>query len=132
MQKNKDKFEAYGVETIVIVFAESAKLKEYIEYYKWIYPVYSDPERKVYKLFGLGRAHKNQVFTLGVIWKYLKLIAQGKKLKKTNEDVYQLGGDFIIDGKGVLQYCFRSKNIDARPRVEDLLRVIHDQFNSNR
>ncbi|MBI2609088.1 MAG: AhpC/TSA family protein [Deltaproteobacteria bacterium] len=130
MQKNKDQFEACGVDIIIVSFSEGLKLQEYIEYYKWIFPIYSDAERKIYKLFGLGRARKTQIFTFGVIWKYLKLIAQGKKLKKTNEDVYQLGGDFMIDGKGILQYCFESENPDDRPSIEELLKTAKNYLQS--
>jgi hypothetical protein len=56
---------------------------------------------------------------------YLKLAREGRT--RTNygkEDIYQGGGDFLLDRAGNILFAHRSEDPADRPPVEKLLEVI--------
>lgn len=43
-------------------------------------------------------------------WRYLKLLAGGERFLGLAPDMYQLGGDFVLDGQGYLRFAHRMRN----------------------
>lgn len=85
------------------------------------FDLFSDPEREIYKLFGLGRAKPWKIFHPKTVIKFVALLLKGAKIQKSKEDEFQMGGDFLIDASGHLRYIFRSETPDDRPTLEELL-----------
>ena len=87
----------------------------------------ADPERVLYKLFGLGRlpAHTSQWMTLGMNV-YGGKMASGREVYPETEpgDVYQAGGDAIVTQEGEVVYSFRGSAPYLRPPVEELLSAL--------
>ena len=86
-------------------------------------PVFADPDRKVYAALGLARTSWARLLRPGLIWRYLRMIAHGGKVRRVpeGEDALQLGGDFLVDGSGRVLWAYRSKDPTDRPVVERLL-----------
>ena len=84
----------------------------------------ADPERLLFKLFGLGRlpAHTSKWMTKGMN-AYGGKLASGVEVYSETEtgDVYQAGGDVIVSQGGEVVYSFRGSAPWLRPPVEDLL-----------
>jgi hypothetical protein len=61
-----------------------------------------------------------------VLWGYLKLIWRGTRPEKLEpgEDLFQLGGDFVLDGAGRLVFAYPSKTSTDRPSVAGLLDAV--------
>lgn len=95
------------------------------------YVLISDRERHLYKKFGLPRTIR-EVWSLEVVKMYATKKAQGVKLVPMYEDddPYQLGGDFIIDGNGIVVMSHPSANPVDRPSVEKILSAL-DRSASN-
>ena len=87
----------------------------------------ADPERLLYKLFGLGRlpAHTSKWMTKGMN-AYGGKLASGVKVYPETEpgDVYQAGGEVIITQKGEVVYSFRGSAPYLRPPVQELLSAL--------
>ncbi len=122
MQKNINQFKSKNTVIKVISFADPKDLKEYQEHFQWKMEIFSDPKRNLYRAFDLKRGNWSEVFHPRTILKYVGYIAKGQKLKKTTQDIYQMGGDFIFGRNGKLLYTFQSARPDDRPTVEELLR----------
>lgn len=84
-----------------------------------------DPDRAVYRSYGLGRGSRRKVFGPRVLWAYAKLMRRGGRLARPGEDPLQLGGDFVIGRDGTIIFAFRSADPVDRPAVDDLLGVVH-------
>ena len=85
------------------------------------FPLLSDPERDVYRAYGLRRGRLSQLLSPGTVLAYLKLLA-GKRIYYLRwSDLRQFGGDFVIDEQGVVQFEHRSVTPQDRPSVELLL-----------
>ena len=87
------------------------------------FPLLLDPERRTYAAYKLG---SSRVRTWGpnVLWRYAKLLLAGEKLRPAQGDPYQMGGDFIVDGSGILRLAHASKDPVDRPPVDELLAVL--------
>jgi len=55
---------------------------------------------------------------------YLKGITKGQKLKKSEGDIYQRGGDVLIDPNGIVRLHHIGKGPADRPTVEMILNRI--------
>ncbi len=117
-------FEARNASALVVSFAEPEALDDYQQYLKLPYPIAADPNRKAYAAYGVGRGPTWRIWSPRVIWQYITLVARGRKLQKPrqNEDLSQLGADFIIAPQGHLQYTHVSKSPSDRPPIDELLR----------
>jgi peroxiredoxin len=109
----------------VIAFSEPATLVHYQEHHQWRFPILADPERKAYQAFGLERLSWHRVFSLATLKLYLKLFRKGLVRQDYGEsDVYQAGGDFLIDRNGTILFAHRSDEPADRPSVSTLLKAI--------
>ena len=110
---------------VVVSFSEPAVLVRYQEHHQWRFPILADPERKAYQAFGLERLSWHRVFSLATLKLYLKLFRKGLVRQDYGEsDVYQAGGDFLIDRNGTILFAHRSDEPADRPSVSTLLKAI--------
>lgn len=84
-----------------------------------------DPERKVYRAYGLKRSWL-RIWNPVAAWDYIRLLLSGQRVRGIEADPYQLGGDFIVDTKGVLRLAYRSRVATDYPPVADLLALLNN------
>ena len=119
-----DEFRALGAEILVISFVQPQRLSQYLSVHPWPFRVFADPLRASYRAFGLGSATWSQLFRPRVIVRYVGLILRGRIPHMAQEDVHQLGGDFVLDGTGRVVFEYRSSDPTDRPSVSDLLDAV--------
>ncbi|MBI3821505.1 MAG: redoxin domain-containing protein [Planctomycetes bacterium] len=125
MQKIYSDIKAMGADVLVVSFAPPALIAAFLAESPQPFPVVADPERKTYQAFGIGSTNLRGFLRLGVIWHYLKLMFRGWFPKgPKGADVWQLGGDFVIDPTGRLRYAHASKDAADRPGNEELLSAL--------
>lgn len=115
-----------GAELLVICFAPPKSLAAHLAMMPQPFPVVCDPERKAYQAFGLGRTRLWTFFRPDVLWHYLRLIFRGWRPRKVGEDndVWQLGGDFVLDAAGRVIFAQPSRDAADRPTNEALLTAL--------
>ena len=113
-------------EVLVVSFTPPKMVAMYIEQYPQPFPVVSDPSRAAYLAFALSKTSPRALLRPGVIWHYLRLIFLGWIPKRPDKDadLWQLGGDFIIDREGRLRYSHPSEDPADRPSRAELLEVM--------
>jgi len=121
----KREFDRRDVKVVVVAFSEPVTLVHYQEHHQWHFPILADPERKAYQAFGLERLSWHRVYSLATLKLYLKLFRKGLVRQDYGEsDVYQAGGDFLIDRNGKILFAHRSDEPADRPSVSTLLKAI--------
>jgi hypothetical protein len=121
-------FDRRGVSVVIISFAEPTTLVPYQEQHRWPFTILADPERQVYRAFELKRFSWFRVFSPPVLKLYFKLWRRGLRQEAYGgEDIYQSGGDFLLDSTGSVLYAYRSRSPADRPTPEKLLQEI-DRF----
>ncbi len=125
MRSFQEEFDRRGVAIAAVSFAEPAKLVPYQQQHQWPFTLLADPERKAYQAFALKRLSWFQVFSLTTLQLYFKLLREGMRREDhEKDDIYQSGGDFLLDLAGNVLFAQRSQNPADRPSAEGLLREI--------
>ena len=125
MRAFKAEFDRRGVAIVVVSFAEPGKLSSYIEHHRWPFTVLADPDRKAYGAFALKCLPWWRVFSPAMFKLYLRLARKGLQRRDYGkEDVYQSGGDFVLDREGNILFAHRSEDPGDRPQVGNLLMAI--------
>ena len=121
----KSEFDRRGVSVVIISFAEPTTLVPYQERHRWPFTILADPQREVYRAFELKRLAWFRVFSPPVLKLYFKLWRRGLKQEAyRGEDIYQSGGDFLLNSAGNVLYAYRSQSPADRPAPEKLLQEI--------
>ena len=123
MEKQFAKFQSIGATVLVISMSRPEVLALYLKNRAWPFAVVCDPDRTAYLHMDLERTSLGRVLRPRMIFYYLKLIFQGMKVRKpyAGEDVYQLGGDFVLDRERRVRFAPRSRDPAVRPSIEMLL-----------
>ena len=87
----------------------------------WTGPVLADPDRRVYRAYGLGRLPWHRVFTPKTLLIYYMFMLRGRWPQPPGQDVRQQGGDFVVDGGGIVRLAYVGRSSDDRPAVDDLM-----------
>lgn len=125
MSAQKSEFDRRGTRIVVVSFVEPSILRNYQERRRWPFPVLADPERKAYRMFALPKLKLWRVFSPSTIKFYRQLIRRGMKRERYDgADIFQSGGDFLLNRDGKILYTHRSKDPADRPTVGALLQQI--------
>lgn len=86
------------------------------------YPLLLDKDRETYAAWGMGRTNVfGAMLSPELNWRYLKLLAKGERFLGFAPDMFQLGGDFVVDREGVMKFAYRMKNNGDRATTEQLV-----------
>ncbi len=110
------------VRPVVIAFAPPQSLAGYQQQQRLDHVlVLSDPERRAYEAFSLGRASVLRVWLDPRVWRrYAQLIRRGRRLERAREDTLQLGGDALIGADGRVAWIYRSHGPEDRPSIPEI------------
>ncbi len=93
-----------SIKVIVITF-EPIKVQAFPVMEKMTdFQYYVDEERKLYSYYGLDKAGFWDLWGPRTWMTYLRLLLKGRKIVKSESDIYQRGGDVLIDPYGVIRY----------------------------
>ncbi len=88
------------------------------------FPVAVDRDKAAYRAWGLRRLPLPLLWLDPAVWlQYATLLASGERLHRSGGDQRQMGGDFVVDGNGMITYA-RPQRRDDRPPVGELLEHI--------
>ena len=84
-----------------------------------------DPKLELYTAFGL-RKSLAKVWGIASLVYYAEQLCEGKALVKAekDDDLHQMGGNFIIDRHGNMAFVYCSKISTDRPAVQHLVDVM--------
>lgn len=127
MQSAKAEFDRRGVAIVVVSFAEPSTLVHYQEMHRWPFTILADPERAAYRALSLERLAWWRVFSPTTLKLYVKLFREGMKCEDYGkQDIYQSGGDFLLDRGGNILFAHRSHEPADRPKLKTLLERIDE------
>ena len=125
MCQHKDGLERLNVQVLVIGFGAVSSARRWLEQTCDDFPLLLDPERKVYRLYGLEESWLRS-WNLRTIRLYIRLLTSGRKWRGIQGKSTQLGGDFIVDSGGIVRLAYRSREATDRPAVDELLDLLRD------
>jgi hypothetical protein len=109
---------AGAVPLVVVGFSPPDALAPLAEHLGLAGPMLSDPERRLYRRLGLGRAPVWQVYSPGTLARYALFALRGRRLRKPVEDTRQMGGDaLVVDGRAERLWAPATPDDRAFPAV---------------
>ena len=118
----RDHLDLFGDARIAVVtFAAPERLAAYRDHLNVPFSIVADVDRTLYRLLGAERGTNRQVWSLGTIRMYARLLRKGRRLKRATEDIHQLGADAVVGRNGVLRYLSLPATPDARPPISELV-----------
>jgi hypothetical protein len=118
----RDHLDQFGDARIAVVtFAAPGRLAAYRDHLHLSFYVVADVDRILYRMLGAERGTNRQVWSLGTIRTYARLLRAGRPLHRPTEDIHQLGADAVIGRDGSLRYLSLPSAPDKRPRIEELI-----------
>ena len=123
MRDRKAELDALGAAVLLITFAPAPWPERWLEETGAPFPLLLDPDRAVYRAYGLRRDIWN-CWHPRMFWIYFKLMLKGRKLRGIQGDPYQLGGDFVIGPDGIVRLARPSRDPGDRPGVDELVAAL--------
>ncbi|XP_063355847.1 prostamide/prostaglandin F synthase-like isoform X2 [Pelmatolapia mariae] len=124
LQKNQSSLDAHSVQVVVISFGCQEGASHWVQQTGCQYDMLLDPSRKMYSAFGLGASLK-KVLNFSNMLIYSEYVANDmefpRELPWIQDDMFQLGGNFVLDEHGRVLFSHRCQSPIDRPSVEDIL-----------
>lgn len=120
LYRQRDAFRRLNAEVLLISFGTPESARQWQQVTEVNYPHLLDPDRLVYKAYEIERSFFHS-WNLKTVWEYVQLMLAGRKWRGIQGDSLQLGGDFVIDTRGVVQMAYYSQDPTDRPAVADLV-----------
>ena len=123
MIKRREEIEALGAAVILVAYDEPALLSaKMLHEVALPFPLLLDRTRDTYARWGMGSAGlTGAMLSPSLNWRYLKLLAKGERFLGFAPDMFQLGGDFVVDKQGTLVFAHRMRNNGDRADTGKLL-----------
>ena len=112
------------LDVMAVTFQSREVAAEYVERTGWPWPMLVDPERELYSAYSMKRGSVWAILGPASWWGYLKLILRGRRVRSPAGDVYQLGGDVLIDPSGTVRLHHVTRIPVDRPDVASMLELI--------
>jgi hypothetical protein len=122
LEQRRQEIEAAGVKIVLVHMIPSDNEAEMF-FARWRLhdvPRISDPERDVYKRFGLARGSTWQVLGPSAVWRGFSAFVRGNLPGVPQGDVFQLPGAFLVED-GQIVRGFRAKSSGEQANFDELL-----------
>ena len=124
MRQHNAEIQARNAVVVAVSFEPRDRVFQLARQVRITFHLLSDPERDIYRAYGLTRGRLLQLISPGTVLAYVKLLARRRWYHFRRSDLRQMGGDFVIDADGVVRYQHRSAAPHDRPSVQELMDVI--------
>jgi len=121
LRDQEREFARRNVRIAVVTFENDFFARSYAEDTSLAWPILVDTTRKTYRSYGMLNASRGDVWGPKTWWAYLKELSRGGKLRKTEGDIYQRGGDVLIAPDGTVVLHHIGLGPADRPTVQSIL-----------
>lgn len=121
-----DRLDELGTDTDVVLIMFGDVAFDRYDMSSISYPILRDPDRSMYRAYGLGRGSLLDVWGWAAIRKYVGIIRRGgrSQLERATEDTRQLAGDFVVAPDGTLAWGYWGDGPADRPSVDAVIAAV--------
>ena len=124
MREQEEKFNSHKVKIAVVTFENDFFARQYVAETGLSWPLLIDADRNVYRGYGMLAAAFWDVWGPATWRAYLQALLKGQALKKSTGDIFQRGGDVLIDPAGIVRLHHVGSGPADRPAIVTILRTI--------
>ena len=131
MRQREAEIDALGAKVAVVTFENDFFVRAYVRETNLPWPILIDASRQLYGAYGMERGRLSEIVGLRSWAIYAKLLLKGRRLRRSTGDVFQLGGDVLVDPQGVVRLHHVGRGPADRPEVDAILDVVRSGSSSN-
>ena len=124
MRRNKKKFEKAKARVVLVGLGTPSEADEFAAKYNIPFPIVADPEKKLYRKFGLKQMSTLGFLSPGLALKGVTAILGGHGIGMPQGDIRQLPGVFIINTAGQIIFNHIAENPADHPDVATILAAL--------
>lgn len=128
MRRDEPQLTAARLAVVLIGLGTPEEAAEFREKLRLPFPILSDPEQASYAHYGLLRMSLGReagaAHALDSARHFFTDIARYGGAYSAHQDMAQLGGVFLVDPSGVIQFAFRARRTSEHPRTAQLIRAV--------
>lgn len=120
MAQHRAELASHNLDVATISFGPRQWLGVWLQETQSPFPLLLDEGRIAYHAFGLQRSFRQAWGPRNLAY-YARAVWQGRSLYGNRGDTQQLGGDFLVDGQGVLRWVYPGRDPTSRPGIPQIL-----------
>ena len=124
MRRNKKKFEKAKARVVLVGLGTPSEADEFAAKYNIPFPIVADPEKKLYRKFGLKQMSTLGFLSPGLALKGVTAILGGHGIGMPQGDIRQLPGVFIINTAGQIIFNHIAENPADHPDAATILAAL--------
>ena len=124
MRRREKELKKLDVRVVVVTFQSGPLVEAYARDTRLEWPILIDSPLEVYQAYGMNRGHWWSIFGPPAWWVYVKLLLRGRRLRMPSGNVSQLGGDVLVDPKGIVRLHHVGDGPGDRPAIQALLDTV--------
>lgn len=122
MREHEDELSRRNIRVAVVTFELDYFARQYAAETGLAWPLLIDADRHLYRGYGMLAASFWDVWGPHSWWVYLKALSRGETLRKSAGDIFQRGGDVLIDPAGIVRLHHIGRGPADRPPLATILR----------
>ena len=124
MRRHEDEIERLALRVVVVTFEARAQAEAYVRETGLRWPLLIDDRRTLYRAYGMERGRWTAIWGPASWWAYARLIVRGRRPGRPTGDVYQLGGDVVVDPRGQVALHHVGTGPGDRPAISTVLDTV--------
>lgn len=108
----------------MVTFENDLFARSYVAETALTWPLLVDDTRETYRNYGMLSASFWDIWGPKTWWAYLKQVMKGERLNKSEGDIYQRGGDVLIDPDGIVSLHHVGAGPADRPAIGTILNKV--------
>jgi hypothetical protein len=121
LRQQQGEIDALNLRVVIVTFEKPFFVRAYLRETGLEWPILLDESRGLYAAYGMERGSAGKIFGWRSWWTYLKLVLRGRRIHRSSGDVYQLGGDVLIDPGGIVRWHHVGEDPADRPPAASIL-----------
>ena len=109
---------------MAITFEIPQRAKAYVDETGFPWPVLIDESRSLYHAYGMNRGSISAIWGPQNWGTYFRIMARGRMPRRPHNDVYQLGGDVLVDPRCIVRLHHVGRGPADRPSIDSLLAAV--------
>ena len=130
LQQRKAEIDTIELQIVVVTFEIPQRVKAYMAETDFPWSFLIDVSRSLYDVYGMNRGSFQAIWGPQNWGEYFRLMVRGRMPRLPHDDVYQLGGDVLIDSGGIVRLHHVSRGPADRPSIDSLLSAVKAETDS--
>jgi hypothetical protein len=124
LREQEEPFTRHSVKLVVVTFETDFFARQYVTETGLTWPLLIDADRALYRGYGMLEASFLDIWGPASWGAYTNALMKGQLPKPAHGDIYQRGGDVLIDPAGIVRLHHVGSGPADRPSVASILHRI--------